>query len=150
MARSSGLVRLVTGFVVVDSAPVSLQQPKPPTVLEAVPPALLSWGAASDFLLPNGQLPGIISTINIPPGDFLSKNFDSILRDFEDQVEDYEAEDVPPLVYSEVSRTVSVVRVTNPEDAAQYVDVERIETITFRGPDRDVKFILNHAGTVAI
>jgi hypothetical protein len=151
MARASGLTRLVTGFLVVESAPVSLAQPKTPTVLEEVPPALLAWGDASDFLLPTGQIPGIIHTRNIPPGDFLSRNWDDQLEDFDEQVEDYEEEEVPPILYHELTRTVSVVRVENPEDPAQYVDVERIETITFRGPDRDVQFILNHAAqTVAI
>lgn len=32
---------------------------------------------------------------------------------------------------TELSRTVSEVRITNPEDESQYVDVERIVTITF-------------------
>lgn len=45
--------------------------------------------------------------------------------------------------YSEVSRAVKIVRVTNPDDESQYVDVERITSITFRGPDNiDVIFNL--------
>lgn len=151
MARSSGLTRLVNGFLVVESAPVSLAQPQTPTVLEELPPALLAWGAPSDFLLPTGQIPGLItSRVNIPRGNFLSKNWDDSLEDFDEQVENYEDEEIPPILYHEIAREVSVVRIENPEDPAQYVDVERIERIVFRGPDRDVEFVLNHAGTVAI
>jgi hypothetical protein len=151
MARSAGLTRLVNGFLVVESAPVSLAQPKEATDLEALPPALLTWGAPSDFLLPTGQIPGLItSRVNIPRGNFLTKNWDDSLNDFNEQVEEYEEEEVPPILYHEVARQVSVVRISNPEDASQYVDVERIERIVFRGPDRDVEFVLNHVGEVAI
>jgi hypothetical protein len=38
-------------------------------------------------------------------------------------------------VYTEVSRATKVIRVTNPDDESQYVDVERITSITFSGPD---------------
>lgn len=38
-------------------------------------------------------------------------------------------------VYTEVSRATKVARVTNPDDESQYVDVERITSITFSGPD---------------
>lgn len=49
------------------------------------------------------------------------------------------------LTYTEVSRVTSVIRVENPDDSFQYVDVERIEEIVFRGEDGiDRKFILNH------
>lgn len=48
--------------------------------------------------------------------------------------------------YEEVSRVTSVIRVENPNDSFQYVDVERIEEITFRGEDgNDYKFILDHS-----
>jgi hypothetical protein len=36
--------------------------------------------------------------------------------------------------YSESGRVVQVVRVTNPEDPSNYVDVERIDRIFFNGP----------------
>jgi hypothetical protein len=46
-------------------------------------------------------------------------------------------------VYTEVERTTETVRVYNPSDNAQYVDVQRIKSITFRGPDNvDVQFDL--------
>lgn len=47
-------------------------------------------------------------------------------------------------IYSEVSRTTETVRVTNPQDSNQWVDVQRITSITFRGQDNvDVRFDLN-------
>jgi hypothetical protein len=46
-------------------------------------------------------------------------------------------------VYTEVNRTTETVRVTNPTDSSQYVDVQRIKSIVFRGPDGgDVRFDL--------
>jgi hypothetical protein len=52
-------------------------------------------------------------------------------------------EDTPVRVYTEVTRTTETVRVTNPTDASHYVDVARIKSITFRGPDnKDVRFDL--------
>lgn len=48
-------------------------------------------------------------------------------------------------VFTEKSRQVSVIRVENPDDSFQYVDVERIERITFTGQDGiDYTFVLNH------
>lgn len=48
-----------------------------------------------------------------------------------------------PRVYSEISRETETVRVRNPENAEQYVDVARIKSILFRGPDgRSVRFDL--------
>jgi hypothetical protein len=38
-------------------------------------------------------------------------------------------------VLSEIARLVTVVRVENPSDPAQYVDVERVEVITFGDND---------------
>lgn len=48
-------------------------------------------------------------------------------------------------IYNEVSRTTNVVRVSNPNDAEDWVDVQRITSITFRGPDDiDIQFNLNN------
>jgi hypothetical protein len=57
------------------------------------------------------------------------------------------ANDPEAIIYQEVRREVSVIRVENPSDAAQYVDVERIEKIDFTNLEtgRLVRFILNHA-----
>lgn len=148
MARTAGLVRLARGFAVIESAPVSLAVPREPSDLEALPPALVSWGVASDFLIPNGQGVSAIGKINASGGGLLDEWLKSI---YEEAVEEYEEGEgdayEEPRVYAEVERTVTVVRVENPEDSEQYVDVERIETITFRGPDgQNVKFVLNHGG----
>jgi hypothetical protein len=58
------------------------------------------------------------------------------------------ADDPGVLVYDEVDRQVSVIRIENPEDAAQYVDVERIEQIDFtnRATGTRVRFVLKHDG----
>ena len=41
--------------------------------------------------------------------------------------------------YTETERTTETVRVSNPDDAEQYVDVKRILTITFQGPNGGAK-----------
>jgi hypothetical protein len=38
-------------------------------------------------------------------------------------------------VYTEIDRTTETVRVRNPSDSTQYVDVARIKSIRFQGPD---------------
>jgi hypothetical protein len=38
-------------------------------------------------------------------------------------------------VYTEIDRTTETVRVRNPDDSTQYVDVARIKSIRFQGPD---------------
>ena len=38
-------------------------------------------------------------------------------------------------VWSEVYRETVTVRVENPDDSSQYVDVDRINAVTFRRPD---------------
>lgn len=53
---------------------------------------------------------------------------------------DDEDEPVQELIeYRETERTTETVRVSNPEDEEQYVDVERIQTITFQGPNKGPK-----------
>jgi len=39
--------------------------------------------------------------------------------------------------YTEISRTTETVRVSNPSDPSQYVDVQRIKSIRFMGPQGD-------------
>lgn len=55
--------------------------------------------------------------------------------------------DPPPDVieYNETERNTDKIRVENPDDSEQYVMVERINDITFQGPDEKLyKFILNN------
>ncbi|KJS40353.1 MAG: hypothetical protein VR70_05780 [Rhodospirillaceae bacterium BRH_c57] len=50
-----------------------------------------------------------------------------------------------PAVWTEIARTTSTVRVENPEDPEQYVDVERVETLLMRGPGGEqVEWRLSH------
>lgn len=46
--------------------------------------------------------------------------------------DDEKTEQAAVEVWNEVSRTVETVRVENPDDSEQYVDVERVQTITLR------------------
>ena len=94
--------------------------------------AFISWGAASRFLQPEFEQP------------YNTNQSFSITATFpEDDTEDEEEPEVQ--VYDEIRREVSVIRVENPDDAAQFVDVERIEVIDFRGPAGiTVRFRLNH------
>lgn len=53
-------------------------------------------------------------------------------------------EEPPPLQYNEEARATETIRIENPEDSEQYVEVERITSIIFRGPDgRRHQFNLN-------
>lgn len=51
-----------------------------------------------------------------------------------------------PRLYKETSRDTVTKRVSNPQDANQYVDVEVITSISFQGPDGEgsIKFQLNN------
>ena len=77
----------------------------------------------------------------VPPGDDPNDNFSINL----------EEDDPPPappdqktLVFNEIDRKVTPVRVENPDDPEQFVMVERIDNITFKGPDGiDRQFVLN-------
>ena len=51
----------------------------------------------------------------------------------------------PVKVYNEVQREVSKVKVYNPDDQEQWIEVERINRIRFQGPEEwDVEFVLDH------
>ena len=39
------------------------------------------------------------------------------------------------IIFPEIERATETVRITNPQDAEQYVDVERITSITFQAPN---------------
>lgn len=63
----------------------------------------------------------------------------------ENSEEEETEQEPPPLVYNEESRVVETIRVENPDDSEQYVDVERITSIVFRGGDgRRHQFNLDH------
>ena len=61
-----------------------------------------------------------------------------------DETPDEKNEDKPTVIYTEVARKTSDVRVENPDAADQYVIVRRITEITFSGTDsRNHRFVLN-------
>ncbi len=68
-------------------------------------------------------------------------------ENFSVTIQDPEEDEPPPekvtLEFTEIKRNVTPVRVENPDDPEQFVMVERIDDITFDGPDGiDRKFIL--------
>ncbi|MEK9752502.1 MAG: hypothetical protein VW338_04725 [Rhodospirillaceae bacterium] len=90
--------------------------------------ASLRWGGPSRFEARAPEYP----TITITGGS-----------DDQDVIDEL---DVPTLEFEEHERTVSEIRVENPDDPDQYVMVERIETITWRGPDlRPAEELARHA-----
>jgi len=160
------LERIVRPVVIVESRPVTRPALSPVTDLATLPPASITWGKPSDFLpIADRQLDGplvfewedlandpdwsgttsggdTLTKAQIPPGDFLDRVRDSI-SDLEEPIAE-ETQD-PALVYTEIARAVTTVRVENPSDSSQYVDVERIERIVFRGPDgRKHEYRLDH------
>lgn len=114
--------RIVRPFVVIDSKPYD-----PPPAREPLPgeddEAFISWGAPSRFIQPQITQPVTSST-----------SFGGGLRvtwpdDEKKQKKEIERE------YTELSREVETIKITNPDDASQYVMVERISEIKFRAPD---------------
>lgn len=136
-------------FVAIETRPQEAVQVAPPSDLEALPVAYAAWGARSEFITPEMQLdkPFIVEGLD-SGGTFTARVewLESGTSIFDDPPDDDTPEPLVETVdWPEVSRTVSVVRIFNPEDGSQYVDVERIETITFRRDDGVlVRYILNH------
>ena len=77
--------------------------------------AVHRWGRKANFLF---TAPGTVTTVVI----------------FND-LPDIDDPDGAARIFTETVREVDVVRVTNPSDSAQFVDVERIKRISFRGED---------------
>ncbi len=92
--------------------------------------AVLRWGAVGDFQAAAGGTGIAVRDviINFPAGG--------------DEAED---DFVDGLVFTEKSRETTTVRITNPLDTDDFVDVERIDKISFDGPDGRVRtFVLNN------
>lgn len=123
-----GWEQAIRPFVTVESAgPQVLPQKRKLFGEEAE--ACITWGAASRFLRSDKTEPS------------RSSGFSTTISDKEE-----DEEEEPVRLYQEIRRTVSVIRVENPSDASQFVDVERIETIDFTAPDGGtVRFVLNHS-----
>lgn len=75
------------------------------------------WGQAAQFTIDNTT-----TGVNVNPGK-------------PPQPGGPGTQQVPTEHFKEFSRVVEIVRVTNPDDSTQFVDVERINKITFSGPD---------------
>ena len=92
--------------------------------------ATLRWGEPSDFQFSSrgGTRISIIQPTftDLPQGDD-----DDIAAD--------------GLIFTETERETTTVRITNPQDANDFVDVERIDRISFLGPDGVIRtFVLNN------
>lgn len=97
----------------------------------ALAEAVLRWGAKSNFNLTGNEAPTDPSFNVLLPIDYPSDD------DLTDPTQ--------ALVFTEINRQVSVVRVFNPQDNQQWVDVERIEQISFMGPDNRIRtFVLTN------
>jgi len=90
--------------------------------------ALLRWGKPSAFQFTSGG--GFTQpTINILPSGDEAEADDAALG----------------LIFTETGRLTTIVRVSNPLDANDFVDVERIDRISFQGPDGVIRtFVLNN------
>lgn len=158
--QSLSMENIVRPFVKIESRPLPIVTPPPVTDLEELPPAFIRWGSPSNFITPESQLGNpyvttIITNINGEQVDLTSieqqlQAFQNTVNRIQqtDSIFDWErAIEIP-----EVSREVTVVRVFNPEemnlpeeDRTSYVDVERIDRITFRMPTGGQwTFVLNN------
>lgn len=95
--------------------------------------AKICWGKAGNFQLVKGS-DALISTAQYPTVNWDFPNPDDT------QGQDDEK---PPELWNEIERTWgAAVRVYNPQDSGQYVDVEDVADITFERPDGTrVKFV---------
>ncbi len=153
---STPMEDIVRPFVTAVSPPINRV---PPQVAVADPVASIAWGRAPQISVPadprgdtigSGEFPIEPSELLPEPfngmtpeelADFLKGNnldLDDILgavgETFGLKIKLYEP-DVPvdEPIYTEVSRRTTLVRVENPEDSEQFVNVERIESISFQG-----------------
>ncbi len=95
-------------------------------------------GATGDAVLRWGK-PGDFQAANV--GSAFTQPFFIITPSGDEGEDDF----VDGLVFTEKSRETTTVRISNPLDAADFVDVERIDKISFTGPDGVVRtFVLNN------
>lgn len=114
---------IVRGFVPV----LARRSPRVPIEIVEQPEAFLSWGGPSQFSYQNSFRDLARSGIGFRVGG---------------------GDDPEPVgVWIEQGRDVTLVRVENPDDADQFVEVERIDKIVFRGPGGlQVQYVLMNDG----
>ncbi|MBX9757203.1 MAG: hypothetical protein K2Y29_00390 [Beijerinckiaceae bacterium] len=129
--------RIVRPFRLIDSAPPAAaptRQPLPGEEGEA----FLAWGDTSRFIRPDLSEPVTSATPFGAPGARYKWEKE------EPEDEDDETDD-DVSTYREISREVQKIRVQNPNDAEQYVMVERITSIKFSRPSGgSVRFVFNN------
>ncbi len=102
--------------------------------LGATGEATLRWGATGDFQFAAGR--GGAFAVRQPIFTFLPQG---------DDAEDEDGGAAEGLIFTETGRKTTTLRITNPVDSAQFVDVERIDRISFQGPDGVIRtFVLNN------
>ena len=88
--------------------------------------AVLRWGRPSDFQFASAAVRRVFVT---------QPAYDTLPED-DEQVE---------LLFTEIARETTTVRIENPSDSSQFVDVEVIDRISFKGPDGVVRtFVLSN------
>ena len=96
--------------------------------------ATLRWGATGDFQFAAGR-----------GGVFAKTQPIFIILPQGDEAEDEDGGAAEGLIFTETGRLTTIVRVSNPLDANDFVDVERIDRISFVGPDGVIRtFVLNN------
>ncbi len=94
----------------------------------AIGDAVLRWGGPSNFQ--------IASSFG---GTFITQ------PRFDDLPDPEELDEGLGLIFTETARLTTTVRISNPLDVNDFVDVEKIDQISFRGPDNVIRtFVLNN------
>ena len=90
--------------------------------------AVLRWGRPSDFQFASTAVRRVFVT---------QPAYDTLPED--DDIAEVE------LLFTETARVTTTVRIENPSDSSQFVDVEVIDRISFVGPDGVVRtFVLSN------
>lgn len=90
--------------------------------------ATLRWGRPSRFQFTSGGGSTQPRFTVLPPGDEAEEDAAAL-----------------GLIFTETDRQTTTVRIFNPQDANDFVDVERIDRISFTGPDGVIRtFVLNN------
>jgi hypothetical protein len=81
------------------------------------------------------KVPAEVMTLDAFVG---GSNFTEMVYENNDSEEDDDDQETGLQEFSETGRVVTIVRVTNPEDPSNYVDVQRVERLFLNGPNGKV------------